>query len=217
MLVVEVVRNGKEPLADPHHPGFRELGRWMLLKQHAHCRDEQEDTKNIKDEMKALHECDPAHDHGAAHDERAHNSPDQNAVLRARRNTKMCEDDHKNKNVVHAQRVLDQVTGKKIEPVVWPFDSPDQRVKGKRDNYPEDAASRRSAHAQFTVAQAERKEIDSNSDKHADVKRDPKPDARRHRGEVFMLRGARQSQIALDAHATYTSHGTCMSHKWTLN
>jgi hypothetical protein len=89
VLVVEFVRNRKEPLANPHHPGFGKLGRWMLLKQHAHCRDEQEDTKNIKDEMKALHECDPAHDHGAAHDERAHNSPDQNAVLRARRNTKM--------------------------------------------------------------------------------------------------------------------------------
>jgi hypothetical protein len=37
------------------------------------------------------------------------------------------------------------------------------------------------------------------------VKRNPKPDARRHGGQVFMPRGARQSQIALNAHAAYTS------------
>lgn len=56
-----------------------------------------------------------------------------------------------------------------------------------------------------------RKEIDSNGDEHAYVKRDPKPDARRHGGEVFMLQAPRQSQIALGAHATYTSHGTYLA------
>jgi hypothetical protein len=49
------------------------------------------------------------------------------------------------------------------------------------------------------------------------VKGDPKPDARRHRGEVFMLRGARQSQIARRASTAYTSQWTDESHQWTRN
>ena len=105
----------------------------------------------------------------------------------------MREDEHKNKNVVHAQRILDQVAGKKIEPVVWSFNTPDQSVKRKRDDHPQDAAPRRGAHAQIAVAQAEREEIDSDCNEDADVKRNPKPDARRHGGQVFMPRGARQS------------------------
>ena len=67
----------------------------------------------------------------------------------------MRENQHKNKNVIHAQRILDEVSSKKIEPVMWSFDSPDQGVKTKRHEHPEEAASRRSAHAQFATAMLE--------------------------------------------------------------
>src|SRR5260370_42698045 len=132
--------------------------------------------------MKPLHECDTAQDHRTAHDERADESPDQNAMLRARRNTKMRKDEHKNKNVVHAQRILDEVTGKKIERVVRSLDTPDQGVKCKRDNHPQETAPRRSGHAQFAVAQAEREEIVSDCIEYAIVERTTKPDVRRHGG-----------------------------------
>ena len=64
-----------------------------------------------------------------------------------------------------------------------------------------------------------RDEVDSNRSEDAKVKGDPKPDARRHGGETFMRRGARQlrkvfaskSQIATDAWTTYTSHESCIS------
>jgi hypothetical protein len=36
-------------------------------------------------------------------------------------------------------------------------------------------------------------EIDPNRDEHAYVKGDPKPDARRHGGQVFMRQNAQQS------------------------
>jgi hypothetical protein len=39
----------------------------------------------------------------------------------------------------------------------------------------------------------EREEIDPNRYEHANMKGDPKPDTRRHRGEIFMQRGTRQS------------------------
>ncbi len=38
----------------------------------------------------------------------------------------------------------------------------------------------------------EREEIDSDRNEHAYMKGDPKPDARPHRGEVFMRVGTRQ-------------------------
>jgi len=109
--------------------------------------DQQEEPKDVKDEMKTPHQSNAEHDHCAAHDQRADNSPHQNPVLCPWRNTEMREDEHKHKDVVHAQGVLDQVTGEKIEPMVRPFNTPDDGVKGERHQNPDDAASRRSSHA----------------------------------------------------------------------
>jgi len=55
---------------------------------------------------------------------------------------------------------------------------------------------RRRAHAQFAIATLERDEVDSDRNEDADVKSDPKPNARCHGEEVFMSFEARQSQIA---------------------
>ena len=42
----------------------------------------------------------------------------------------------------------------------------------------------------------EREEVDPNRSEHAYVKRNPEPDTRRHRREVFTRRGLRQPQIS---------------------
>src|SRR6266550_5520917 len=96
----------------------------MFSKKHACRRDEQEETEEIKNEMKALHQRDTAQDHGAAHDKCADNSPDQNAMLCERRDAEMRENQYKHKNVIHAQRILDQVAGKKIEAVMRTLKAP---------------------------------------------------------------------------------------------
>ena len=129
----------------------------------------------------------------------------------------MREDEHEDKNVVHAQGVLDQIAGKKIERVMWPFHTPDDSVKSQRDDHPQEAAPRRCAHAQIAAASAESEEVDANGDEHAKVKGDPKPDARRHSGHGFMRKVGRQSQIARLADATYTSQGRICPRKWMLN
>jgi len=54
-------------------------------------------------------------------------------------------------------------------------------------------------------------QVNPNGNEHANVKGDPKPDARRHGGQSFTPRGSRQSQIARGADATYTSHTTHLS------
>ena len=76
---------------------------------------------------------------------------------------------------------------------------------------------KRGTEAQFATTTLGAEEVDPYCDEDADVKGDPKPDARRHRGEVFMLRGARQSQIARRASTAYTSQWTDKSHQWTRN
>jgi hypothetical protein len=129
----------------------------------------------------------------------------------------MREDEHEHENVVHAQGVLDQIAGKKIEPVVWPFHTPDDSVEGQRDDHPQEAAPRRCAHAQFAAASAESEQVDPNGNEHANVKGDPEPDARRHSGQGFMRKAVRQSQIARGADGTYTSQGRICLHKWMLN
>ena len=52
----------------------------------------------------------------------------------------------------------------------------------------------------------ESEQINPDGDEHANVKGDPKPDARRHSGQGFMRKAVRQSQIAQRADAIYTSH-----------
>ena len=115
------------------------------------------------------------------------------------------------------REVLDQIAGKKIEPVMWPFHTPDDSVKRQRNDHPKNAAPRRCGHAQFAAASTERQQIDPNGDEHANVEGDPEPDARRHAGQGFMRKAVRQSQIARRADKTYTSQGRICAHKWMLN
>jgi hypothetical protein len=176
----------------------------MFPEKHARCGDQQEKTEDVQNEMEPLNQSDAKQNHGATHDQSANNSPHQYAVLCARWNPEMREDEHEHKNVVHTQGVLDQIAGKKIERVVWAFHTPDDSVKSQRDDHPQEASPPRSGHAQFTTAQMKREEVDPDGDEHANVKGDPEPDARRHSGQGFMRKAVRQSQIARRADGTYT-------------
>ena len=177
----------------------------MFPEKHARRGDQQEKTKNVENEMKPPHQGDSEQNHGAAHDESANNSPHQHTMLCTRWNPEMREDEHEHKNVVHAQRVFDEVAGKKIEPVMRPFHTPDNSVKRQRNDHPKNAAPRCCRHAQFAAATMERQQINANGNEHANVKRDPEPDARRHAWQGFMVKAVRQSQIARQADGTYTS------------
>ena len=112
----------------------------------------------------------------------------------------MLEDQHKDKNVVHAQRILDEIAGQKIEAGLRSFNVPDEPVKSERQQHPQYTPPGGRAHAQFPPAVFETDKIDNQRDEDADVKGNPKPDARRHRAEVFMWGGARQPQIARSSH-----------------
>ncbi len=59
----------------------------------------------------------------------------------------MLEDQHKDKNVVHAQRILDEIAGQKIQAMLWSFDAPDHGIERQRHEHPNRGALHRSAHA----------------------------------------------------------------------
>src|SRR5438132_3777442 len=62
-----------------------------------------------------------------------------------------------------------------------------------------------------------RRSEDRLMQRNMETQANPEPDARRHGGQTFTLRGSRQSQIARRADATYTSRGKICPHQWMLN
>src|SRR6266487_4856547 len=114
---MKFARNRQDPTTRPQHPTLGEIMRWTFSKKHLCRRDQQEEPEEIENEMKALHQRDAAQDHRATHDQCPDYSPDQHAMLCQWRNAKVRENEHENKNVIHAQRILDEVAGEKIEAV----------------------------------------------------------------------------------------------------
>ena len=124
-------------------------------------------------------------------------------MLRHRRHLEISEDEHENEDVIDAQRVFDHVAGEEFEGFVRPAQFPHQQIEKKREHDPDGSAFGRRAHAQFASAVLELGEIDRQRDKNARGEREPKPDTGAHGWEIFMSRGARQSQTARSSHGTY--------------
>ena len=99
-----------------------------------------------------------------------------------------------------AERIFDEVSSKKIKAGLRSFNVPDEPIKSERYQHPQYTPLAGRTHAQFPPAVFETDKIDNQRDEDADVKGNPKPDARRHRAEVFMWRGAPQWQIARSSH-----------------
>ena len=97
--------------------------------------------------MKTRDQGDAEPNHDPAHYQRAKDAPDEDAMLRDGRNAEVGEDQNKNENVIDAERVFDEITGKKIERCVRAAQFPDQQIEEKRKHHPNRAALRRGAHA----------------------------------------------------------------------
>src|SRR6266540_2811316 len=53
-----------------------------------------------------------------AHDERAENAPEKYPVVQMRRDGKVGKDENKDEDVVHAERVFNEIAGKKLQSLV---------------------------------------------------------------------------------------------------
>ena len=68
-------------------------------------------------------------------------------MVRDRRDFEIGEDENENKNVVDAQRIFDQIAGKKVERALGPLQSQDDQAEGERKRDPEQGAPRGRARA----------------------------------------------------------------------
>src|SRR5260370_18811422 len=166
----------------------------MFSEKHSQRGDQQENAEQVENKMKPPHQRDAAQDHDSAHDQRAEDSPHQRAMLSPRRHAEISKNQYENKDVIDAQRIFDEVSTKKIESMLWSFETPHQRVEAKRYQHPQNAPLSGSVHAQFVIAPFEGDQINGDRDKDADVKGDPKPNAGCH--GVLTFHGRRFTPIA---------------------
>src|SRR5438094_10619019 len=108
-------------------------------------------------------------------------------MLRNRRYLEIGEDENENKNVIDAERILDEVAGEEIQSTIRPLHFPNNQAEPQREQHPQQTAPRRGAHRQRTMTPLETGQVNREGNENANMKRDPKPDARRHGGNRFTL------------------------------
>src|SRR5260370_10303766 len=152
----------------------------MFAKKHSECGDQQENGGEGENKMKPLYQSDTGQDHDSAHDQGADNSPHQRTMLCHWWHAKVSKNQHKNEDVMDAQRIFDEVSSEKIEAGLRSFNVPNEPIKSKRHQHPQYAPLGGRTHAQFPPAALEADEIARYRDEDADVKGDPKPNAGCH-------------------------------------
>ena len=128
-----------------------EVHRLRFADQHAQPGDDEKSAEKIKNKMELRDQLHAQPDHGGAHHERAEDSPDQDPVLVARRHPEVGENETEDEDVIDTERVLDEVTGKKIDRLVGALPPPDKGVEAEGERDPEKAAPDRAAQADSFV------------------------------------------------------------------
>src|ERR1700741_1777730 len=96
-------RDGNPIPAKTHHQTVPEIWFAGLSKKHSNGGHQQENSKDVKNEMKPRHQSHAEQNHDAAHHEGAENSPNKSAMLRHRRHPEISEDDDENEDIIDAQ------------------------------------------------------------------------------------------------------------------
>ena len=107
----------------------------MVGAEQLESRVQQKSPEEIEDPIKSGDQRRARADHRAAQDERAHDSPEQQAMLVAGIDAKILEDQQENENVVQAEGFFDDVAGKKLEArsAAMRNENPRAKTEGKRD------------------------------------------------------------------------------------
>src|SRR5579862_5389519 len=98
-------------------------------------RIQQECPKEIEDPIEPLDQSGSRADHRPAQDERAHDAPEQKAVLVLGFDAKILEDQQEDENVVQAEGLFDDVASEKLEagPGAMRNENPRAKTYRKRD------------------------------------------------------------------------------------
>src|SRR5207237_9402293 len=96
-------------------------------------------------------------------------------MLRDERNFEIGEDENENKNVIDAERILDEVAGEEIQSTVRPLRLGHNQAEAERERHPKQTASRRRPHHHRTMAPLETGQTNLNGNNNDDTKRDHNP------------------------------------------
>src|ERR1700739_123573 len=104
----------KAPRYSPQPIALR-IDRPLARPQHLNCGNHQNRTENKKDEMEILEQFDARKDEKRAHHERPDDTVKQYFVLRSLRNLESAKDQHKDEDIVDAERFLNQISREELD------------------------------------------------------------------------------------------------------
>ena len=129
LVAAEVAGGWNIALEKAHHGISLGVDFLLPLDDHFHPRKDEECAEDVDDPCEFRDQLGPERDHDGTHDQRTEDPPEQNLVLIERGHRKIREKQCEDKDVVHAQRLLDYVAGEKFQPFIIPHVMGDSQVK----------------------------------------------------------------------------------------
>src|ERR1039458_9496224 len=146
----------------------------FLAEQHANCGHNQKRGENIQRPFKFPDERGSKPDHRAAEYQRSQNSPEQDTMLVATLNAEGAEHEDENENVVHAERLFDQVASEKLKGFFAFVGVKDPEIEAERESHPNYAQEGGFAHGDGTRVAMKHAEVEHEQEKNSCVKNNPK-------------------------------------------
>src|SRR5205823_5958064 len=120
---------GQQPAHEPYQRVSCYVKSLPSAKEHLCAREEQKGAKEIKRPVERFNECDSDADHESTQNQRTQNTPEQHTVLVSCWHGEIGKDEYKDEDVIDAERIFDQIAGKKLEGFSRTYPMPDQRVE----------------------------------------------------------------------------------------
>src|ERR1039458_5780052 len=86
----------------------------LLLLQHLDPGQDQKASKDKTQPSESIKQSRSQQDKHQPHDESAENPPEKNAMLETRRHRKISKDEEEDEDVVHAERIFDEISGQEL-------------------------------------------------------------------------------------------------------
>jgi len=134
--------------------------------QELHAGEDQEGAKDVDDPVEAGDQRRPGGDHGAAHHQRREDAPEEHPVLVDGRDAQRAEDDDEDEDVVHRERLLDDVAGQVLHPGLAAEAEPDVAAEAERQRYPQRRPAQRLAGADDVVLAVEDAQVERQHRQH---------------------------------------------------
>ena len=140
MGTLEVLRHRellRHPADDGAVGGLRVF--LVLVEEDLPCRVDEDGPEDRDHPVEGAHQRDAGEDEGAAQHDGAEDTPEEDAVLVPRRNGEAAEEKDENEQVIDGERLLQQVPGEVLEPLLPAVFEPDEETEADREHDPEHA------------------------------------------------------------------------------